>query len=222
MQRSTTLILTAIAGFVDTATFVGAHGLFAAHVTGNFVVFGAALAKGIEQQDYLKLIAFPVFMAFVFIGATLYGLAGRAKWPLSGFSCVILLQAILLFVVAALASLVPHFLTIDVLAMGIVAAMGLQNSLHRYMPGPMTTVMTGTVMNWSASLAETFFGLSKPDTKSPAVKPPTGWMMLCFAGGCVLAGFTTNSFGIPVILLPACLLVGCAIYNMKQPQRSAT
>jgi uncharacterized membrane protein YoaK (UPF0700 family) len=34
------------AGYVDTFGFLSLHGLFTAHVTGNFVTIGAALALG--------------------------------------------------------------------------------------------------------------------------------------------------------------------------------
>jgi uncharacterized membrane protein YoaK (UPF0700 family) len=35
-----------VAGFVDTAGFLGLQGLFTAHVTGNFVTLGATLVLG--------------------------------------------------------------------------------------------------------------------------------------------------------------------------------
>lgn len=40
------IILAFLAGFVDTAAFIHMSGLFVAHVTGNFVLLGAALATG--------------------------------------------------------------------------------------------------------------------------------------------------------------------------------
>lgn len=42
MQLNLTKILSFNAGYVDTASFLALHGLFAAHVTGNFVTLGAA------------------------------------------------------------------------------------------------------------------------------------------------------------------------------------
>ena len=72
MRAISLVLLTFVAGFVDTATFVDANGLFAAHVTGNFVVFGAALARGIQEKDYLKLLTFPVFVLAVMFGTILY------------------------------------------------------------------------------------------------------------------------------------------------------
>ena len=39
-------VLAAIAGYVDTLSFVALFGLFTAHVTGNFVTLAAALLYG--------------------------------------------------------------------------------------------------------------------------------------------------------------------------------
>lgn len=200
MQRFTILCLTFIAGFVDTATFVSAKGLFAAHVTGNFVVFGAALAKGIHPEDYVKLVAFPVFIAAVIIGALLYSAVKK-------ISFVLWMQALLLLVVGGMAQFAPDVVPLSLLALTLVVAMGLQNSLHRYLPGPMTTVMTGTVMNWSAGVAERLFGIAPSPGKTPTAKPMTGWMMLCFASGCIASGFIAMHVGLAACLLPGLLAV---------------
>ena len=54
------------AGFVDTAGFLALQGLFTAHVTGNFVTFGAALVNG-TSGAFAKLLALPVFCAVVLV-----------------------------------------------------------------------------------------------------------------------------------------------------------
>lgn len=48
------------AGYVDTAGFLALQGLFTAHVTGNFVTFGASMALG-TSGALAKLLALPVF-----------------------------------------------------------------------------------------------------------------------------------------------------------------
>src|SRR5437660_9489865 len=60
-ERAKTCTLSFTASYVDTAVFVGLFGLFTSHVTGNFVLIGAALvhhADGVET----KLLALPVFV----------------------------------------------------------------------------------------------------------------------------------------------------------------
>lgn len=61
-------------GFVDTAGFLALHGLFTAHVTGNFVTIGAALVHG-TSGALTKLLALPVFCVVVVLARWLsYGL----------------------------------------------------------------------------------------------------------------------------------------------------
>ena len=45
MQFRLSKLLSFNAGYVDTASFLALHGLFSAHVTGNFVTLGAALVS---------------------------------------------------------------------------------------------------------------------------------------------------------------------------------
>ena len=136
MHRFTILCLTFIAGFVDTATFVSAKGLFAAHVTGNFVLFGAALANGFRTEDYVKLMTFPVFIVAVAIGAVIYSTSKK-------ISIIFWLQALLLISVGSIVQFAPNAVPLSLLVLTLVMAMGLQNSLHRYLPGPMTTAGLG-------------------------------------------------------------------------------
>jgi len=213
MQRKTTLMLTAIAGFTDTLSFVCAGALFSAHVTGNFVVFGASIAHGLEQRDYIKLISFPVFVLFVMIGTLVFGASASRQWRLAEMKLIFLLQAMLFFGVA-LASLLLS-ISAAWLALGLVAAMGLQNALHRYLPGPMTTVMTGTVMNWAADVSEKYFRLPAPPAKA-GDKPFTGAMIACFAGGCAFAGVIAPYAGLTAAALPAVLLLAMVFTEAKE------
>jgi uncharacterized membrane protein YoaK (UPF0700 family) len=63
----TSIILSFVAGYADTSTFVGADGLFSAHVTGNFVIFAYDIVTNQIAGSWIKLIAFPVFILAVFI-----------------------------------------------------------------------------------------------------------------------------------------------------------
>jgi uncharacterized membrane protein YoaK (UPF0700 family) len=67
-------------GFGDTAGFLGLQGLFVAHVTGNFVTLGAAIAFG-TKGVLAKLIALPEFIIVIAL-ARLVGATLRARhWP---------------------------------------------------------------------------------------------------------------------------------------------
>lgn len=60
MKLTLPIILSLNAGYVDTAGFLALQGLFTAHVTGNFVTLGAAIAHG-SSGIVSKLLALPVF-----------------------------------------------------------------------------------------------------------------------------------------------------------------
>src|SRR5260370_37601481 len=51
-------------GYVATTSFLALHGLFAAHVTGNFVTLGASLVEG-TSGALAKLLALPVFCVVI-------------------------------------------------------------------------------------------------------------------------------------------------------------
>lgn len=209
MKIMTTLCLTAIAGFIDTLTFILVGGLFAAHVTGNFVVFGASLANDFGDQDYLKLAAFPIFVISVMIGAALFNVTRTHR--LGGLSIMLFLQSVVVSLVAASSYFAPNLIAVSALALALVFTMGTQNSLHRYIPGPMTTVMTGTVMNWAASICEKIFHFSKPELKNTHNKPMGGWMIFAFALGCAAAGILVPLLGFAACVLPAALLLGLSL-----------
>ncbi len=215
-------LLALVAGFCDTATFIHMGGVFAAHVTGNFVLFAAALAKGIQGDDFLKIITFPVFI----IGVALAMLvAGRNAGPQRKIIRILLVITLLLFVSALLALVGAYqkpgirLENIDVLiTLLLVTAMAMQNSIHRFIAGPMTTVMTGTVMNATASLMDRYVlrNDAKPQKIAAAGASPM-IMIAAFALGCVMAGFLTVKFGLASIIVPAGLLCLVLALELRKP-----
>src|ERR1700761_7671562 len=94
------LMLSLNAGYVDTAGFLALHGLFAAHVTGNFVTLGASLALGTSGATS-KLLALPVFCLVVLGGRVFhYRLIGY-RWPI--LRSLLLIMFMLFCLAAALA-----------------------------------------------------------------------------------------------------------------------
>ncbi len=125
-------ILAFIAGFIDTATFVGADQMFSAHVTGNFVVLASNLLHN-DPGVYQKLLTFPVFA----LGVVFVNVMDKKK--------KISINAYLILIALLLATMSPLVL---------VFAMAIQNAVHRlYLKNtPTSTVMTGNVTQFFLNL----------------------------------------------------------------------
>jgi uncharacterized membrane protein YoaK (UPF0700 family) len=151
------------AGYVDTAGFLALHGLFTAHVTGNFVTLGASLVLGTSGAT-AKLLALPVFCAVVMSVRLLrYALLRRG---LPVLRSLFLLKLLLLLIGTAGALCfgpfadgdgVPAILT----GLSFVAAMAVQNALQRVhlSNAPPTTLMTGTTTQLMLDLADRWHGV---------------------------------------------------------------
>src|SRR5205823_3130802 len=66
MRISLPDVLSANAGYVDTAGFLALNGLFTSHVTGNFVTLGSSLVLG-TSGALAKVLALPVFCLTVLL-----------------------------------------------------------------------------------------------------------------------------------------------------------
>jgi uncharacterized membrane protein YoaK (UPF0700 family) len=152
------ILLAFVAGAVDTTTFLSLSGLFAAHVTGNFVLLAATLVVGHPRGVWSKVASVPVFI----LGVSLASFAADAlqqrgrdvRRPLLAAELALLLVALGMAVVFA------PFADADepipmALAMILVAAMAIQNALGPLAaPGePTTTVMTTNVTRLFVDLA---------------------------------------------------------------------
>ncbi|GLQ46059.1 membrane protein [Dyella lipolytica] len=151
------------AGYVDTAGFLALHGLFTAHVTGNFVTLGAALVHG-SSGALAKLLALPVFCVIVVLARLLrYALIERG---IPVLRTLFMLKLLLLIAGAAMAWYFGPFADADtapaiVTGMVFVSAMALQNALQRVhlSYAPPTTLMTGTTTQIMLDLADKWHGV---------------------------------------------------------------
>jgi uncharacterized membrane protein YoaK (UPF0700 family) len=133
MKVSAPTLLSFNGGFVDTAGYLALQGLFAAHVTGNFVTFGASLVQG-ASGAVAKLLALPGFCLVIILARLLRYRLMSLRMPL--FETLIVLQLILLVVAATLAIAYGPFADGDsttaiATGMTLVAAMAIQNAVHR-------------------------------------------------------------------------------------------
>ncbi len=152
------LMLSFNGGYVDTVGFLALQGLFTAHVTGNFVTLGAAAVFG-TSGAFAKLLALPVFCAIVALTRVIGYVLDRRHWRV--LSIFLFAKLVLLIVAAILAIRLGPFSDGDgwpalVTGMTMVAAMAIQNAVHRIYLGatPPTTLMTGTTTQIMIDLAD--------------------------------------------------------------------
>lgn len=209
-------ILSFIAGYVDTATFVGARGVFSAHVTGNFVLFAVALVKGVHDLDYLKLFLFVPFL-LTLIAVTQLSKVMKIS---DRFESMMLFLASFMLVVPG----VYFFGTIkledelwdvsNIFIMFPVVAMAIQNAVGKIASptDPMTTVMTGNVtqmvLEFVGFKGESGDPLSHRLKFYAILRVIIGFAIGCFSGAWMVAHYTLGA-----LLLPAALFFILAIYK---------
>jgi uncharacterized membrane protein YoaK (UPF0700 family) len=158
LPKAVPMLLSFVAGYVDSYTYLALFGLFAAQVTGSFVIAGAELVT----NDYGvagKLLAIIAFLVAAAITTALIHLArnsGGAELPL-----MLALEAALLAIFAAMLLFGPtirnandwHGIVAGLVAAG---AMGAQSVLVRLlMKGiPQTNVMTGNMTQLGIATTE--------------------------------------------------------------------
>ncbi|RKG84995.1 YoaK family protein [Corallococcus terminator] len=185
-----------VAGYADAVTFVGAGGIFCAHVTGNFVVLAADLARNANADEWLKLSTFPIFVLAVYCATHLHRRRAEGSARL-----LLLLQAVAFGAAAAVPLFVQGTAAHKVVVVFAVIAMGIQNAMHRVSPslGPMTTVMTGNVTQW-------FVEKVIPGAPENAGKHRSlGFIILAFALGCLGGAFGVQHLGFASFLAPVAL-----------------
>jgi uncharacterized membrane protein YoaK (UPF0700 family) len=203
-------LLSLNAGYVDTAGFLALHGLFTAHVTGNFVTLAAALMNG-TSGALGKLLALPVFC--VVIAATRLVAFRLARQGLPVLRIMLGLKLVLLSLAAVLAVMCAPFTNADawpalITGMLLVSAMAIQNAAHRiHLAGaPPTTLMTGTTTQIMIDLADLLHGLVGDKwAAAKARMARMGLSVAMFAGGCAMAAL------LYAVVRERCFLVAPAI-----------
>jgi uncharacterized membrane protein YoaK (UPF0700 family) len=205
-------------GFVDTAGFLGLQGLFTAHVTGNFVTLGAALALG-SHGIIGKILALPVFILVVAL-ARLAGAGLRAR-GLPVLRPLLAAKAVLLFCFFALAVWFGPFADADSPAALItgfagIAAMAVQNAVQRVHLGslPPTTLMTGSTTQVTLDAVDLLTGAGQePAPQIRARFARLALSILYFAVGCAVSALLYWLAGFWCLAVP--VVVGAATAMMR-------
>src|SRR4051812_6979564 len=216
-----------VAGFVDTCAFVALFGLFTAHVTGNFVLIGAALVHPSGGDVMLKLLVLPVFVLAV--AAAVKAAEARERRGRGRVAFFLSAEAALLVLPAAAAFHAP--LRADepsAIAAGILtaAAMGLQNALMRLELAalPSSTVMTVNVTQ-SAIDVVTMLGRNVDPATDAAKRDEARkrfsrmWpQIVAFTVGAAAGAGGFALAGLGALILPAVICVAVGLrWNMQAP-----
>lgn len=196
-----------LGGYVDTLGFLSLHGLFTAHVTGNFVTIGAALALG-SSGILTKLLALPIF-CIVVIATRLVG-----RWmeqrKLPDLRILLWAEILLLALGAVQALRFGPFPNSDappamLFGMVLVSAMAIQNAVHRtHMASDApSTLMTGSTTQILVDLVDLLHGAA-PETR-PALRARAlrlSRSLGAFALGCAIAAGAYVAVGNGGFVLP--------------------
>jgi uncharacterized membrane protein YoaK (UPF0700 family) len=194
-------------GYVDTMGFLALQGLFTAHVTGNFVTLGAALALG-TSGALSKLLALPVFCVVIVLSRLLSHALRRRELPV--FRSLLTIKLLLLVAAALLAVRLGPFTDGDhwpaiVTGMTLVSAMAVQNAAHRVHLAslPPSTLMTGTTTQIMLDLADLIHGSSADDTAASRSRlARMSVMVAVFAVGCGAAALLHIQIGVWSFAVP--------------------
>ena len=202
------------AGYVDTLGFLALFGLFTAHVTGNFILIGAALADPSRSSILLKFLAFPAFIAGVAAARILVVLVERRQALALRPALLLELALLLGFMFFGIAA-TPVGLDAGPLAMtsGLLgaAAMGAHSAIARLLLGHLapTSMMTGNVTQIVIDAVDLLRGADDPGLKTRFAK--FLWPLLSFAIGCIAAAFGYLWFGFAALALPVLILAGLLV-----------
>jgi uncharacterized membrane protein YoaK (UPF0700 family) len=216
------LLLSLNAGYVDTAGFLALQGLFTAHVTGNFVTFGASLALG-TSGALAKLLALPMFCAVVIAVRLLNTVLSKRHWP--ALELLLSLKVFILIIGAVLAIRFGPFVDVDsgqavLTGMVLVGAMAIQNALHRVHLGsaPPSTLMTGTTTQVMIDVADRIYAPDETESQSGTRLVQMSTNVLVFAIGCGAAALLYRRVGVQCFVVPP--IVGCFQLIVRLSDRS--
>jgi uncharacterized membrane protein YoaK (UPF0700 family) len=230
-------MLSVVAGYVDSCTYLGLFGVFVAQLTGSLVIAGTAFVKS-EAGTFVKILAFP---SFFFAGVAVTVLVhSMRKRPLAALAWSLMVECILLIGLLASCLVGTPFRGLDApgaiaaLLFGM-AAMGGQSALVRLLLRGVasTNVMTTNTTLLAINSAEIFLGWIGRNKADPseasnadraearreiAALLPLG---LGFLAGTVLGGVAYISVGLPSIFFAVLPVGSLALWYMRLAQVDA-
>lgn len=227
-------ILAFNAGYVDTASFLALHGLFAAHVTGNFVTLGSALISDNQSGAWIKLMALPAFAGTIILTQVVDSYLNSRRH--NSYEFFLGVMFVLLLLAAPLSWFYLPFPPTDtimgfILAILLVMAMAIQNALHKlyWTQEDPTTVMTGSTTQLSLSIGKLLYPISSTSRLEKNVASPLdnsqeqvkvmsqiktiAPKIVAFAFGCMVAALVYHFMLKILFFIPPLLMVLVLIYR---------
>ncbi|UIN19706.1 YoaK family protein [Herbaspirillum frisingense] len=212
-----------LAAYVDTLGFIALFGLFTAHVTGNFILIGSALADTSQMSILLKFLAFPAFIIGVAVGRLLIAAIQRRNGRALGWSLVLQLVLLIGFMVCGMAAAPVQSPTAGwVMASGLLgtASMGVHSAISRLLLAHLapTSLMTGNVTQVVIDVVDMLRGASDAGTTERCIK--FVWPVLSFGVGAIAAAFAYHAVGFAGLIVPVLILVALIGWEFTQQPAS--
>jgi uncharacterized membrane protein YoaK (UPF0700 family) len=208
-----------LAGFVDTLGFIALFGLFTAHVTGNFILIGAALADPSKTSILLKFLAFPAFIIGIAAARLLIGQSLQRNWP--ALALALSLQLLLLagfMACGLLAAPIGTDVTPYAMAAGLLgtAAMGAHSATSRLLLAHLapTSMMTGNVTQIVIDTVDALGG--KRDSALAERCGKFFWPLAAFGTGAIVAAFAYLAFGFVALGVPIAILLALIVLDRSE------
>ncbi len=214
------MLLAFTGGFVDTLGFVALFGLFTAHVTGNFVLIGAAMAGDGHAGVVAKLLALPTFV--IGVAATRMFQLRRERRARDTAAPLVATQLVGLVIFMAAGVWAGPFVRGDGLApIGVgllgVLAMSVQNTAARSVFSRLTpsTVMTGNVTQLVMDLVD--IATRAPEAGAARSRVHKAWPpVAAFAVGSLGGGLGYAHAGFWALLVP-CIALAALLRMLRRP-----
>lgn len=232
VPRPVPIVLSVVAGYVDSCTYLGLFGVFVAQATGSFVLAGTEFARS-EPGALAKMLAIPsFFLAGMAVTALVHPWRERPRvaltWSLA-VECLLLAG----FLAACLAG--TPFRALDapaaiVALLFAMAAMGAQSALVRLLMRGVasTNVMTTNTTLLAISAAELLLGWRERAKAGPSPASTAAYAQarhdfaallplgLGFFGGTALGAVGYMSMGLPCCFLAILPVGSLALWSLRR------
>jgi uncharacterized membrane protein YoaK (UPF0700 family) len=226
------VLLSLLAGYVDSCTFLALFGLFVAQVTGSFVLAGTQLVEH-ENGGLVKLTAIPAFFLACVVVTVMAGPAARrARAALAG---ALALETVLLaglFIALRLGAPIasPNDAAAVCASLCGLAAMGVQSGLVRLLirGAPSTNVMTTNTSQLAVDATELFLMMRArrraPDDAALAAEHAQVrerlerlWpVVLGFLAGTIVGALAFAQLRVWSVLAPIALAAALAVWALRR------